>query len=238
MRTLNPVGIRERFVASGVYEITLDGVPSPAREEWSIHELEDQALLVRVDHDWVEAGGSLTLTEALFLPTAQGLRLLRLNQKVFADRLNQHTRKQSCVLQSGEARIVLVGRDAKSDYNLAYVLPVNAEHPVYTQTDSILLTGLLVDGIMTADEAHRNVHEIIITPEEVAVKKAALTLTSEPATLDSYPSARIEKMTLHHADRHMLLWLDQHMIALQYQSSSGVSAVLRRYARRPEPKQP
>lgn len=60
MRRLHVTGLRERFVASGVYT-QADGL----RENWSAHEVGAGALFVRVDRDGRASGGGSLLQEAL-----------------------------------------------------------------------------------------------------------------------------------------------------------------------------
>ena len=60
MRRLHATGLRERFVASGVY-VQPDGL----REHWSAHEVGAGALFLRVDVDGRASGGGSLLQEAL-----------------------------------------------------------------------------------------------------------------------------------------------------------------------------
>ncbi len=60
MRRLHATGLRERFVASGVY-----AQPDGLREHWSAHEVGAGALFLRVDRDGRAAGGPSLLQEAL-----------------------------------------------------------------------------------------------------------------------------------------------------------------------------
>lgn len=60
MRRLHATGLREKFVASGVYE-----QPNGLCERWSVHEVAAAATLVRVDRDGRAAGAGSLLQEAL-----------------------------------------------------------------------------------------------------------------------------------------------------------------------------
>ena len=63
MRRLHATGLRERFVAGGVYER-----PDGLREHWSAHEVGAGAVFVRVDRDGRAAGEGSLLQEALRHP--------------------------------------------------------------------------------------------------------------------------------------------------------------------------
>lgn len=68
MRNLHAVAVHEKFVASGVYRYTRDGVPLGVREAFTIHEFDGDALFYRVDEDGRDEDGLTILSEALVNP--------------------------------------------------------------------------------------------------------------------------------------------------------------------------
>jgi hypothetical protein len=80
MRHIHPVGMQEKFVASGVYTHYRDGKLVGLVEKWSIHELPDHSYLVRVDWDGRndEFHRDSMLFEALYEPGSMGEKLNRL----------------------------------------------------------------------------------------------------------------------------------------------------------------
>ncbi|MBZ0278421.1 MAG: hypothetical protein K8I60_19900 [Anaerolineae bacterium] len=65
MRALHNVKATEKFVASGIYQYEINGRPAGISEQWSVHELPDEAHLIRVDYDAREHDGLTVLVEAL-----------------------------------------------------------------------------------------------------------------------------------------------------------------------------
>ena len=76
MRYLHPVGISEKFVASGKYVMYTDDAPGATIETWSIHALPDGAQLIRVDIDYRKHGGRSFLIEAWVNPPDEDADML------------------------------------------------------------------------------------------------------------------------------------------------------------------
>jgi hypothetical protein len=70
MRYIHPVGIHEKFVASGQYQ-------HPNIITWSIHEMPDGAWMIRLDHDGRATDGTSLLIEAWRSPIAEGGKIGR-----------------------------------------------------------------------------------------------------------------------------------------------------------------
>ncbi|MCU0496589.1 MAG: hypothetical protein MUF87_04460 [Anaerolineae bacterium] len=58
MRYLHPVTMREKFLASGIYQLTDPTYPAPIQEEWSIHQLPDRSWFIRIDSQSFQSGHS------------------------------------------------------------------------------------------------------------------------------------------------------------------------------------
>ncbi|MEL6309579.1 MAG: hypothetical protein AAFN11_05715 [Chloroflexota bacterium] len=71
MRYLHAVSANEKFVASGEYHYTRDGVALAVIEKFTVHELNGGALLYRVDEDGRREDGLTILSEALVSPDGQ-----------------------------------------------------------------------------------------------------------------------------------------------------------------------
>jgi hypothetical protein len=80
MRHIHPVGLQEKFVASGVYTYYRKAEPTGLIEIWNIYQLPDNAYLVRIDWDGRKdtAFQSSILLEAWYAPDKLGENLGRL----------------------------------------------------------------------------------------------------------------------------------------------------------------
>lgn len=76
MRHIHPVGIHEKFVASGQYE--------QAHISWSIHQFPDEAQMIRLDRDMRLIDGTSILIEAWRSPIAEGGNIERVDVWGFA----------------------------------------------------------------------------------------------------------------------------------------------------------
>ncbi|GAB1420330.1 hypothetical protein MASR2M15_04220 [Anaerolineales bacterium] len=72
MRYLHTIAPHERFVGSGVYEFSVQGLKVPLIEKWIVHELKGGAKLYRMEReDHFHRSQQVVLAEALFDPVDQ-----------------------------------------------------------------------------------------------------------------------------------------------------------------------
>lgn len=84
MRTIHPVGVSERFIASGTYLRQRDDSTERGWSQiWAIHEQPDGAQKIRVDGDERESTGRSTLIEAWVSPPEEGGQIDRIDFNVF-----------------------------------------------------------------------------------------------------------------------------------------------------------
>ena len=71
MRYIHPVGVSEKFVASGIYRYYKNDEPTGLVEEWTVHEQPDGAWFIRVDKDGRFFDGRSELIETYRNPNGQ-----------------------------------------------------------------------------------------------------------------------------------------------------------------------
>lgn len=87
MRYIHPIGIHEKFVASGTY-FHADG--DKTITEWSIHEFPDGAWMLRLDRDGRGADGMSMIAEVWRSPIAEGGKVARFDIWGFSDKQQAH----------------------------------------------------------------------------------------------------------------------------------------------------
>lgn len=106
MRRLHATGLRERFVASGVYQL-----PDGVQEFWSIHEVGAGAHFIRVDRDGRASQKASLLQEAL--RNARGF-LERIDQQLY-DLDQRPVARMRCTRFSDHVEISLKDRSGRLD---------------------------------------------------------------------------------------------------------------------------
>ncbi len=242
MRYLHAVGVHEKFVASGVYIHYQNGEATGTVEHWSVHELPDGAQLIRVDDDWRDRDGSSVLIEAWRSPASEGGRIERFDISAFGARGDAVQRVRATFSFSGDHLEVGHSIDDAPRRQLEMQLPPGyivapeglifggfeaAELARYPGEEQPVVSYL--PTFLTAEAAFRPVvhrQRVEIDAEEVTVE-----IGGKPHT------ARRLHQSSPLAPEVLNLWIDRHNVLLKYQvDDQRHSAVLTRYARRPDPK--
>ncbi len=108
MRTIHPVPLSEKFVASGLYRHYADDKPMGLVEHWSIHEQADGGKFIRVDVDGREHNGWSHLIEAYV--GAESKQIERFDVHAYGPK--GFNAKAAYTLEDGK---VLVGRSVKAE---------------------------------------------------------------------------------------------------------------------------
>ena len=215
MRRLHATGLRERFVASGVYAQT-----GGLQEHWSAHEVGAGALFLRVDCDGRAAGGPSLLQEAL--RNADG-NFERIDQQFYAANGRPGARLR-CTRFADHFELSLENVDCRREEHIDMGL------------DFVLVpSGILLAGMALA--------QALRLPQPVTILRMKLAADCF-AWERSYATASCEDRGVIQADGHALkarrcgwsdspqsFWLDAHDVALRYEVA-GQSFHLTHYSRR------
>ncbi len=215
MRRLHATGLRERFVASGVYE-----QPDGLQEHWSAHEVGAGALFLRVDRDGRAAGGPSLLQEAL--RNADGC-FERIDQQFYTAEGRPGARLR-CTRFAGHVELSHEDVDC-----------LREEHIVLGPDYVLIPPGILLAGMALA-RAQRLQQPVALLRMTLAADRFAWQRSSAVASCEG-PSVI-------QADGHALkarrcgwsespqsFWLDAHDVALRYEVA-GQSFHLTHYSRR------
>jgi hypothetical protein len=242
MRYLHAVGAHEKFVASGVYVHLQDGEATGTREHWSIHELPDSAQLIRVDDDWRDVDGSSVLIEAWRSPASEGGRIERFDISAFGARGDAIKRVRATFNFAGDRLEVGHSIDDAPRRQLEMQLP-----PGYI----VAPEGLVFGGFEAAELARYPGEEqpvvsylpTFLTAEAAfrpVVHRQRVDIGAADDTVEiggrSHAAQRLHQSSPL-APEVLTIWTDRHNILLKYHvDDQRHSALLTRYARRPDPK--
>lgn len=243
MRTLHPVGIQEKFVASGVYVHYQGGQPTKTREHWSIHELPDGAQLIRVDDDWREKDGSSVLIEGWLNPSTQ---LERFDIHAFGG--HKDAIKELRATFVIHDNVLDVGRSVDGGERQYLELTLPPEYVFAPR--SVFFSGFEMRQL--AAKWGNEITVISYLPSfldeqssfrPVTFKQSAVMAEQEAIEVSgkTYEAFRYEQPNPSEGGT-TLSWLDTHGVLLKFTSGEAGKvershgAVLTRYARRPEPK--
>lgn len=243
MRHLHPVGVQEKFTASGVYVHFQDSQPTGTVEHWSIHELPDGAQMIRVDDDWRETDGSSVLIEAWRSPPAEGNRVERFDIHAFGGK-NDQVKEVRATFQFHPTHAE-VGRSVDKEFRQQFELEL-PEHYIVAP-ESLIFGGFEV-AQMAVNPGH--IFPIVsylptfLNPtaafRPVIHEQCVVFLSDETILVDgkAYISRCYEQQTPSTKQRWPI-WIDEYGILLKFTSpDERHSAVLTRYARRVEPQRP
>ncbi len=248
MRYIHPVTVHEQFVASGVYDYYTDAaVPAGITEAWSIHELPDGSQFVRVDHDLRGSSGASMLVELLrnqagsperldlyFYPQAQvGANVLRANYSFYPAHIQLTTYWRHQPTGTAEIELecqpisTLLLLPALAGSLIVEVVARGGEHvPV-----------LLIDDLIVTDD-HQQFAAVNLYHFSVQRGQAeSLTLGSKQHSAQKYHLLNLRNG----AAPPQEYWLDAYAQVLRCAGKPAPlvgpvqHAVLRDYARRPDP---
>lgn len=214
MRYIHPVGIHEKFVASGEYD--------QHRSQWSVHQFPDGAWMMRVDWDKRQIDGTSIIIEAWRSPIAEGGNIDRFDIWGFADKRYP--------IQQVKARYFVV------ESTLEISLQIDKQ-PQLTQShrftsDMRLLPDLpLFWGYMTAKSA-----QIIVSCLfDFASPQAFSPVMTQPIVTPLGEETLTIAEKAHITQRYQLdnrhVWIDSLGIVLAYEQDH-VRHVVKNYARR------
>lgn len=87
MRYIHPIGIHEKFVASGTY---LQTDTDKGLTEWAIHEMPDGAWMIRLDRDGRNIDGMSMIAEVWRSPASEGGKIARFDIWSFSEKQHAH----------------------------------------------------------------------------------------------------------------------------------------------------
>lgn len=231
MRHIHPVGVHEKYVASGVYHHQQNGADTGTTESWSIHELPDGAWIIRVDEDYRTRDGSSVLIEGWRSPLAEGGLLLRVDVHAFGGKDDEI--KEVRVTYTIDEDMLQVGREVDNGEREWYTLQLPDGYIL--SPESLIFGGLEVDELATRQGEAAPVIGYFPTFvsdyafKPVVYEQQARFIGEETLTLGgkACPVRRFEQMGALH------LWLDAHTVLLKYEAADGShGAVLHNYAHR------
>ena len=215
MRRLHATGLRERFVASGVY-----AQPDGLLEHWSAHEVGAGALFLRVDRDGRAAGGPSLLQEAL--RNADG-NFERIDQQHY-DAGGRPGARLRCTRFAGHVELSLENvdcpRDEQIDMGPDYVL---------------IPPGILLAGMALA-RAQRLQQPVALLRMTLDADRFAWGRSSAVACCEQCGEMQAGERALTArrcgwSDSLQTCWLDAHDVALRCEAA-GQSFRLTQYSRR------
>lgn len=239
MRHIHPVGVSERFIASGAYKHYLDDTPTGTTETWQIHEQPDGAQMIRVDDDHRQRDGSSVLIEAWREPESNGGRIARVDLYAFGgpDAAIKELRANYIV----DADQLEFGRtiDNGEREHLTLTLPtgylVSPESLIFAGFEAAELAARGQAGPVVGFLPTLNAAEAFVP---VVYSQSARFLRQETRRIAGrdYTARMFEQVNPADGAVTQLL-LDDHDVLLAYHGPQGRhSAVLTEYARRPERK--
>ena len=215
MRRLHATGLRERFVASGVY-----AQPDGLREHWSAHEVGAGALFLRVDRDGRAAGGSSLLQEAL--RNADG-NFERIDQQLYAADGRPGARLR-CTRFADHVELFLENVDCPRE-----------EHIVLGPDYVLIPPGILLASMALA-RAQRLQQPVALLRMTLAADRFAWQRSSAVASCEGRSVIQADGHALKArrcgwSDSPLTCWLDAHDVALRCEVARH-SLHLTHYSRR------
>lgn len=240
MRYLHPVGIQERFVASGIYIHYQDGNPTGTVEHWSIHEMPDGAQKIRVDDDWRETDGSSVLIEAWRSPYAEGGRIERFDLHAFGGKNDP--------IKEVRATFQFFGDHAEIGHTVnngtRQQLEIDLPQDYIVAPESLIFGGFEV-AMLAVNPGYQfpvvsylpTFYSAATTFRPTVYEQSAVFLRDESISIDVHTyAAHCFEQYSPSSDQKFPLWTDEHDILLKFISADQRhSAILTRYARRVEP---
>jgi hypothetical protein len=241
MRYMHPVGLHEKFVASGVYVHYKDGISTGGMEEWMIHEQPDGAHKIRVDEDGRAHDGGSVLIEAWRSPDIEGGHIERFDIHAFGangDPIQQLLATYTIV----DDKFLEAGRTIDDHAREQFELTLPEDYIVTPK--SLIFTGY--EAYHLALETGDAVPIVSYFPtlmNDYAYKPVVYNLSGEFIKQDVIAvdgveiEARLYEQVNPVDNSKTLVWIDGHQTLLKFQTPDGRhSAELTRYARRPDPK--
>jgi hypothetical protein len=242
MRQIHPVGLHEKFVASGVYTYYHENNPTGSEERWSIHELPDSAQLIRVEQNWASGNPRIILIEAWRGSVENvGGQIERLD--ILGFRRDGKKGKATYLLESNPVRVSYIVDDMlhqdEVDLPTNCVLSTNSTLFLgFTLAKAVRELGQCVPvckcwPFLSFDAKVETLGAVIRETEVVTI--AGKSVRAQGYLLN-YPCSSATQEENVDLEKQPLVWLDEHHIVLKSESSPGiVTVLLTQYARRPEP---
>ncbi|GAB4508518.1 MAG: hypothetical protein OHK0046_01200 [Anaerolineae bacterium] len=232
MRSLHPVGTREKFVASGIYKHFEQGEATGTLERWSIHELPDGAQIIRVDEDWRERDGSSILVEAWRSP--QG-KIERFDLHAMGGKADE-IKDVRATFTFGDG-LLEIGRSV--DHAERQYLEMIIPEPYIASPKSLLFSGFEVMDLAAQPESAIISYFPTFVSEDTAFKPVAyrqgITHVADEIILDLTDKAHNARRYTQHPPASNHIWLDRYGVLIKFSSPDGAhSAILSQYARRPD----
>ena len=215
MRRLHATGLRERFVASGVY-----AQPDGLREHWSAHEVGADALFLRVDCDGRAAGGPSLLQEALRNPDGN---FERIDQQLYTAGGRPGARLR-CTRFAGHVELAHENVECPRE-----------EHIEVGPNYVLIPPGILLAGMALA-QALRLQQPVTMLRMKLAADCFAWERSYAMASCEKRDIIQVDGRALRArrcgwSDSPQTCWLDAHDVALRSEVA-GQSIHLKRYSRR------
>lgn len=245
MRYIHPVGLPEKFVASGVYTYYRNAEPTGLIEIWNIYQLPDNAYLVRIDWDGRKdaAFQSSILLEAWYAPDELGENLGRLEMYAYGASFDPVKVVRSSYTFFDD--FVQISR--KLDDRPA-IIDEQAWSPdwVFLPAGTQLLTGFATARYAlradTVVKTFYNQHHFKDdTAFEAYFSQAQVRfIAQEQLTVahKTYAAHRYEWLSPNmELAPEEIVWLDENNVLIQHETPRlGSNVILTQYARRPEPR--
>jgi tRNA G26 N,N-dimethylase Trm1 len=245
MRQIHPTTLREKFLASGLYQHYRNEELTGLVEHWTIHELSNSAWMIRVDWDARDdkAINQSMLLEALCLPATNGMKIERIDidaygthddpikfvkaSYIFFDhhvQINRTLDGETMPLEDIDLPpnyAINVGTRLLIGWMIAQVASnKGVPFPVFSiETSHHARTAFA--GYMTEESALLVDEDWFVTPTNKRVRAKHYNWL-KPSDVQQIEST---------------LWLDEYNILLLHDSFSLGDVMLNQYARRPEPTQ-
>lgn len=228
MRTIHPVAVHEKFIASGTYLFYEHDTLLDQYEQWSIHELPDGSQFVRVDvESRLDEVPVYTLTETLLTGTGKVERCEIHEFRQDAGKLEK-TRVNFAVYQG------YLQRSFRIDQQPAVLEEITlADHTIIFPAPFVFW-GLAIRAVYAATQPPADVYWLSRQPSATERQTwNAQQMGMETITLGSrdYQATRYQVESVSQQS-HITCWLDPHHLLL----SKNNTIKLSQYARRPEPK--
>jgi hypothetical protein len=224
MRHIHPVGIQEKFVASGRYH-------HPYVIHWTIHEMPDGAWMIRLDQDGRETDGTSLLVEAWRSPIAEGGKIARFDIWGYGGKMHriQQVKARYFIADNTLEAGIQFGNSPQTTQSIPF--PKNA----ILIPDIPLFWGFAIPPIM-AQGGKGTIFSCLINfdiPEAFSAtitEKEILSFGDDEIHIgDKRTPAKKFLMDANH-----FVWIDDLGVVLAYINTNSTTEVIKNYARRPK----
>lgn len=244
MRQIHPVSFHEKFVASGVYLKSHEGMPANEVEQWTIHEQPDGAQLIRVDSRL--SNHSNALIEGWRSPSTNGGRIERLDIYLWGEEKNGIRSKATYLFEAESVQIgYVIGDQSRQPREMD--LPARY---IVTIRPSYLFWGFMVADVVNEDGKCVPLCELFFPTtvfHEPRFSEVSMMIRESSGLVIAGKTVNARVCQWHHhcdaPDRPIdpdvgpFFWIDEYDILILTDDSkmSGDRTALTQYARRPDP---